>query len=65
MSERLLGHDLDGQRIAYWSQVNAWTGRLEHFIESSPGQHIRLHHVPDGLLGLLSEALYAPRSAAA
>jgi hypothetical protein len=63
--ETLLGHDLDGQRIVYWSQINAWTGRNEHFIESAPDKQIRLHHVPAGLLEMLSEALNAPRAAVA
>jgi hypothetical protein len=65
MAERLLGHDLDGQRIVFWSQINAWTAREEFFIESAPDKQIRLHHVPAGLLEMLSEALNAPHKAVA
>ena len=65
MSERLLGHDLDGQRIYYWSQINMWTGRVEHFIETAPDKKTRFHHIPDGFLEMYAEALNGPKAAAA
>jgi flagellar motor component MotA len=61
--EKLLGHDLDGQRIYYWSQVNIWTGRMEHFIESAVDQKIRFHHVSDEFLAMFAEALGEPAPA--
>lgn len=64
MTERLLGHDLDGQRVAYWSQVSVWTDREEHFIEAGQFQ-MRLDHLEPGLLESIQASLVAPVKEAA
>jgi hypothetical protein len=59
MTDRLLGHDLDGQRVAYWSQLSVWTDRTEHFIEAGRFQ-MRLDHLEPGLLDAIQASLVAP-----
>lgn len=52
----LLGHTPDGQPVTVWDQANAWTGRLETFLEIGR-ELIELDHVEPGLLEALTASL--------
>lgn len=60
MMDRLLGHDLDGQRVAYWSQPSNWTTGTDHFVEIGWAT-MRLDHLEPGLLDAIEASLVAPK----
>lgn len=59
-TERLLGHDADGQRVAYYSQESAWADRTDHVIEIGWAT-MRLDHLEPGLLDAIEASLVAPK----
>ena len=61
--EELLGHDLDGARVVYWSETNFHTQERQHYIVGGTFQ-LRLHHIEPGFLGMLKACLNKNRLAA-